>query len=429
MFTGRTPAPATLPPVLALAARAHARPLVLLVLAAGLLGAAATTWRDFVDLDVYRFGGRVVLDGLPLYGVAHPDSGLLFTYPPFAALLMTVMALPPAALTVGLWTGLGVAALALTVRVFAVEVGHRPTPGLLALVTVGMLALDPVRETLEFGQVNLVLMALVSYDLLAHRGRWVGVLVGVAAGIKLTPLVFVVLLYALGRRSDAVRATLAFAGTVLVGFLVVPRSASAYWLEAIWDSERVGNLEYVRNQALSGTLTRLTQHEPSTGVWLVVAGAAGATLLALAVAWWRRGARDVGVLLAAGAMLLCSPISWDHHFVWIAPLLVVLAVRGPRWAAMGVAAVGVVGARVLVPRGSGRELTWGWLDQLAGNGFTWLVLLLACVAAQPLVAGRTRPTTSPSVSLPPEVEGAEYLRTTSSPSRRNDRSWPPAMNG
>ena len=411
------------------AARSVPRPLVLLVGAAVVLGVVATAWRDFVDLEVYRFGGAAILDGLPLYDVAEPDSGLLFTYPPFAALLMTVLALPPEVLTVGLWTGVSVGALAVTLRVFAQELRVRATPGLIAVLTVGMLVLDPVRETLEFGQVNLVLMALVSYDVLANRGRSAGVLVGVAAGVKLTPLVFVVLLFAVGRRRDAARALTAFLGTVLVGVLVVPRDSVAYWLHSVWDSERVGNLEFVRNQALSGTLTRVGHHEPSTLLWFVVAAAAGVALLGLAVAWWRVGGRDVGLLLAAGAMLLCSPISWDHHFVWVAPLLLVLAVRGPVWAVELVGVVGLVGARVAVPHGSQRELTWSWVDQLAGNGYCWLVLVLGTAAIQPLVAGRIRPLTSPSVSLPPEAEGAEYLRTTESPSSRNDRSWPPAMNG
>src|SRR5581483_12201814 len=57
--------------------------------------------------------------------------------------------------------------------------------------------LQPVRETLTFGQINLVLALLVLADLLvlAPRGsRLTGVGIGLAAAIKLTPAVFILYL-------------------------------------------------------------------------------------------------------------------------------------------------------------------------------------------------------------------------------------------
>ena len=250
-----------------------------------------------------------------------------------------------------------------------------------------MLALDPVRETLMFGQVNLLLMALITYDLLVLRGRWSGFLVGIAAGIKLTPLVFVVLLVLVGRRADALRAVSSFTATVLVGVVLLPGDAAEYWTRALWDAGRVGGIEYIRNQSLNGTLTRLLHHEPSTLLWFAVAAPVGAALLLMATLWWRRGDRDLGVLLAAGAMLMCSPISWDHHFVWAAPLLLVLW-RHARLATSPVAALLLVGLRPLVGHGEKSELTWTGLEQVAGNGYTWLVLALAAAAVVPLLRSR-----------------------------------------
>jgi alpha-1,2-mannosyltransferase len=337
---------------------------------------------DLPGPDRLAFGGGTVLDGLPLYAGAEPHSGLRFTYPPFAALGFTLFALPPPWLVAGAWTAASVAALAVTFRAFDLPRAW------LVPVTVVALALDPVRETLMFGQVNLVLMALVSYDLLVLRGRWSGWLVGVAAGVKLTPLVLVVLRVLVGRRAGALRAVSAFTATVLVGVVLLPGDAAAYWTHALWDAGRVGGVEYIRNQSLNGTLTRLLHHEPSTLVWFAVAAPVGVALLALATLWWRRGAHEVGVLLAAGAMLMCSPISWDHHFVWAAPLLLVLWRRTPALA-LPVAAVLLCGLRRLVVHGEKTELTWHALQQVPGNGYTWLVLLLACISACALLRERS----------------------------------------
>ena len=168
-------------------------------------------------------------------------------------------------------------------------------------------------------------MAAICADILLLRGRWSGVLVGLAAGIKLTPLVFVVFLVLIGRRVAATRAVLTFGATVLVGFVVMPASAAAFWTEAVWDPERVGGTEYIRNQSLLGAMTRILGSEPSTLVWLVVAVPVSAAVLTVAAVLWRDGARDAGLCLAAAAMLLASPISWDHHWVWGVPALLVLA--------------------------------------------------------------------------------------------------------
>ena len=174
-----------------------------LVVAAAVVGAIRG---GFTDLLVYQYGGRAVLDGLPVYGSGDPVTGLPFTYPPFAAVVMVPLALLPAWLAAALWTGASVGALAAVVVLVRRALG-RPAPGwLVALLAVGALALEPVWQNFVFGQVNLVLMLAVLVDLVRPERRWSGVLVGIAAGVKLTPLVFVVLLVLVGRRTAAGRA-------------------------------------------------------------------------------------------------------------------------------------------------------------------------------------------------------------------------------
>ena len=71
-------------------------------------------------------------------------------------------------------------------------------------------------------------MVVVLVDLVRPERRLSGVALGIAAGVKLTPLVFVVLLVLAGHRATAARAVLAFGCTVAIGFVAVPGSA-AYW--------------------------------------------------------------------------------------------------------------------------------------------------------------------------------------------------------
>ncbi|GAB2872536.1 hypothetical protein GCM10027026_23890 [Myroides odoratimimus subsp. xuanwuensis] len=380
---------------------------------AAVIGTAVEAQRGFTDLAVYRFGGSEALAGLGgwigwgpgagpgLYVGADPATGLPFTYPPFAALLMVGVALLPAVVAAGLWAAASVLALAGVVRLFLAEGAPRPPRGAAVLtLTVAMLLLEPVWSGLSFGQVNLFLALAISLDLLRPDRRWAGVLVGVAAGIKLTPLVFVVLLVLVGRRAAAGRAVAAFAGTVVIGFALLPSAATSYWTDVLWDPGRVGGVAYAGNQSLLGALTRLLGHEPATLLWLAVAGLVSVAVLLVAAAWWRRGRRDLGVLLGAASMLLASPVSWSHHWVWAAPALIVLWRRASATvpalaAAIAVTLVATSACIWWPPHRSDQELAWSWPEQVVGNAYVWTALLLATYAAVRLAPRRDRSTPPP----------------------------------
>lgn len=351
-------------------------PVLVLVAVAALVG---TLRGGFVDLAVYQYGGRAVLDGLPLYDADDPVTGYPFTYPPFAALVMVPLALVPHGLAAGLWTAASVAALAAVIVVVLRALGH-PAPGwLVAALTTGALALEPVWQNLTFGQVNLVLMLAVLVDLLRPGRSWSGALIGVAAGIKLTPLVFVLFLALVGRPQDAARAVVSFAGTVAIGFLVMPTSATAYWTDGLVDARRVGPPALAHNQSAYGALTRLLDGPPSTLVWLAVAGTVTLAVLLLAALWWRRDPL-LAACLAASATLLASPVAWSHHWVWAVPVALVLWDRS-RWAGIAWTAVFVARPILWPPWGDGREYGWSPLDHLLGNSYLIAVLALCTWAA------------------------------------------------
>lgn len=371
--------------------------LAVIVAASALAGAVA--WADvparlslhgeFVDLSVYQYGGRLVIDGLPLYGSRDPATNLRFTYPPFAAVVMVPLALLPGWLATALWSAASVGALAGVILVVGRAL-RRPVPGwLVALLTVGALALEPVWQNLTFGQINLLLMLAVLIDLVHPERRWSGVLVGVAAGVKLTPLVFIVLLVLVGRRMTAGRALLAFAGTIAIGFAVIPGSAKTYWTDNLVKAGRVGPPELAHNQSVFGALTRLLDGTPPTLLWLAVAGPLALAIVVVGAVWWRRGDRVLGAGFGALAMLLASPVSWSHHWVWAVPIGLALWTYS-RWA--GILWTAVFAARPFVwpPWGQRREYSWGPIEHILGNAYL-LAALALCVWAAVILSRQVGP--------------------------------------
>ena len=141
----------------------------------------------------------------------------------------------------------------------------------MALAVPAFAAIEPVRESLGYGQVNLLLFALVMADLVALRKgwRWAGVGIGLATAIKLTPALFIVYFLV----SKQWRPALTAAGTALavtVGtHLVVPEESATYWGSVIWHTERVGAADMTPNQSLAGLVARLqdTAHAPGL-LWI-----------------------------------------------------------------------------------------------------------------------------------------------------------------
>ncbi|AXB43124.1 glycosyltransferase 87 family protein [Amycolatopsis albispora] len=272
-----------------------------------------------VDTAVYRAGGWAVLHGQPLYDhlAALPDWApeLPFTYPPFAALLCTPLALLPAQWCWSLLAMAAAPALAVTVRAF--------TDDRRWWLVLGGFALYPVWQSVGLGQVNLVLMAMVTADVLVLReSRYRGLLIGVAAAIKLVPLIFIGHLLLTGRRAGALRALGAFAGATTLGFLALPRDSLRYWTSALVNDHFAQTGGWIGNQSWHGFVTRTVPEDWRSAV---IAGGCAVAVVATALVVRRlhQGGDTRGALLAtAGCALLVSPISWTHHWVWLVPLLV-----------------------------------------------------------------------------------------------------------
>ncbi|MGB8994244.1 MAG: glycosyltransferase 87 family protein [Pseudonocardiaceae bacterium] len=347
-----------------------------------------------LDLRVYRAGGAAWTQGFPLYvnrfvqPVGGPD--LPFTYPPITAVMFSVLSVISLPFAIALVIVLNLAALVtLCLMASANWYGWGPVALVIGLFVAGMsVLLEPVRETLWFGQVNVVLGVLVAADCLLPRTKWPrGLLIGLAAAIKLTPAFFV--LFFLPRRQwrPVLTAVASFVVVGLLGFVLAPSDTKAYWFGALLDPSRIGRVTYANNQSILGVLERLPLPGTDvTSLWVLLS-LVMVTLTWIVVVRARRAGDELTALLAvAVAELLICPISWAHHWVWIAPALLLLT--SPAWRrwellAVGLPVLGVfgIGPPWLLPSDNDVEKHWMWWQHLIGSGYVLIGVSFLVLAA------------------------------------------------
>ena len=371
-------------------------------------------WKQ-IDTAVYRDGGiaaRNQLGFMPSTRWLRAGADKLpFIYPPFAALLFAAGSgasfaawqVGLTALTIGLLPVVAYLSLGLAGR----PAGLARAAGAFAIAAVG-LWLEPVAMTLFYGQINLVLLALVVADLaLPDRIKGKGIGIGLAAGIKLTPLIFIPYLLFTGRVMAAAVRALTFAVTVGLGFALLPHASAVWWGGKFLQPE--SKPFHLDNQSLNGVIPRLTHAGPDAhAYWLVAAVVVGIAGLTTSILASRRGHELLGLVTCAATGLLVSPIAWSHHYVYVVPALV-LAACGPRRLGYRILSAALVVGRFgwwplpignqggydfkapLLPRGllllapnrgnhpTTVEFTWRGLDLIVGNYY--VLTLLAFIAA------------------------------------------------
>lgn len=280
------------------------------------------TVKYHIDVDVYRYGAMALLDGVNPYDRSYLTAGtfLAFTYPPLALLLFIPLALMPLSdgeIFLSLAT---VLATWWVLHRIIIALQHKRTR-LSPWISLALLSLflfcEPVVETFRFGQINVLIMALVVADFTVLReSRYRGILVGFAAAIKLTPAVFG--LYFLLKKDwrGASTCTLSGLGWTLLAAMILPSASWQYWTDALLDSSRIGRVAFAGNQSLRGFIARFIFSDSQIYLWVIVAGL---IFILAAFAIWRLIQLDnfMGALAANSLIaLLISPISWSHHWVW-----------------------------------------------------------------------------------------------------------------
>ena len=339
-----------------------------------------------IDLQVYRFGVEAWMEGRDPYGPMPATSvgaALPYLYPPPSLLVFVPLTVVPLVVSKVLTTALTVAALIATIYVVIARCWPRATTadvtGATALVLPVALLLEPVRETLTFGQINMWLVALVAVDCLAKHPRWPrGVLVGLAFALKLTPAAFV--LFFLIRRDFRAAVVTIVSGAVFVGlgFLFAWKESVAYWLSGAGPTAGVSGSPFGTNQTIVAALRRLVIPEIAQNVlWVALVG----VVVGVAVLLMFRLDSPSALVVNGVLALLIAPTAWSHHWVFIVPALIVLAfhaVHGRQsvLVGLGVLAVFLIGPHQYLTRGSDTELTWTWYQHIIGDSYVLVALAL-----------------------------------------------------
>ncbi|BAU96511.1 integral membrane protein [Corynebacterium suranareeae] len=359
-----------------------------------------------VDVEVYWQGAREFWTTDHLYEIRYDttDDNLPFTYPPFGALVFTP-----------LWWLHDVFGLLVAERIFALVTlltTYAIAAFLLRLAGVrdrlwefvafaALLVSAPVYFTLNIGQINVILMALTLFDVaLPHNTRHsgalkyvpLGVLTGIAAAIKITPLVFGLYFLILWAVTKSPRGLFGMIGGFLgasgLAFLFRPSISIQYFTDVLFTAERIGDLHFARNVSIRAVLERLPELGSAMNIiWLA---AVALVIVAVGLACYRvlsSGLSSANRLLAVSLVsliaLLCSPVSWYHHWVWLGPLCVALWLTKHRWLSIwGVFALTFGSFHNFVPSDNDIELSWPWWIQiLAAHYLIFSAAVIAMISA------------------------------------------------
>lgn len=303
-------------------------------------------WR--IDAAVYREGALALVNGESLY--AQPfdmgDISLPFIYPPIGAILFAPWGYFDF-ITVELAGNLVVIGSSLLLLLCLYLVTNAVLSGrdkLLAFTIAAIswpiaLFAEPVFLNADLGQINILIMALVVMDLLPIKRRIPrGVLIGLAAAIKITPLAM--LLYFLVKKDfrGIINAVISLLGFTAIGAVLAWENTKEFFSSTLLNLSAEGDsgvdTTFQSNSSIQAMLyrwwTSKADAEASslpTILWIVLSLIAVAAVAYLMHQLFSRGLHVEAVMVNAMLMLLISPISWSHHWVWLPLWAVVFFVR------------------------------------------------------------------------------------------------------
>jgi alpha-1,2-mannosyltransferase len=359
-----------------------------------------------IDLSTYLLGGAHAPSN-DLFTVTLPKDGLGFTYPPFSALLFGPFAHLPLRVCEVAFSLLNLAAvfalIAVSLRAVCAALGRRTILWWALALVLPVVLFDPVRQTFLLGQVNIILALLVVADMTLDLPLPRGILVGLAAAIKVTPALLIPYLFLTKQGRAGTRAVASFGAAALLATAVNASTSWSYWTHYIRDPERAGMLSWIGNQGVLGALERMLGRTFTTPTAFVIVVTVACLGLAVAAGAYRRSSPVLGFLVVEATESLASPVSWSHHFIWVTLLVAWLALAEDRprygeWCALAVAVLFWAAPTWWAPHGPGVTFAGrGWLIPLSDSyGLLFIVLVVGAgirvwraPIARPLIRRRT----------------------------------------
>ncbi len=353
-----------------------------------------------LDLATYLLGGAHAASN-NLFSVTYPADHLGFTYPPFSALLFAPFAHLPVGVCEVVFSCVNLAALfgllAVSLRAVCRVLDRRSIIWWSLILLLPVVLFDPVRQTFLLGQVNIILALMVVADLTMDLPVPRGVLVGLAAAIKVTPLILIPYLLMTRQGRAGMRASVSFCAAALLAAVVNASTSWSYWTHYIRDPQRAGMLSWVGNQGMLGALERALGHTVTTSTTFVVVVSVGVIGLVIAAGAYRRSSAVLGLLVVEATESLASPVSWSHHFIWMILLVAWLALAEDRpryggWYALGVAVLLWAAPYWWVPHGPSIAFAGrGWLIPVSDCFALLFVVLIAGAGVRVLRSVAERP--------------------------------------
>jgi hypothetical protein len=335
---------------------------------------------------------------------AGTDGADPFTGTPFSGLVLRPFSVA-AEQTLGWGWTFGSLALVVVLGVIAARALPQPvtrrTAQLAAPVAISLLMLSlPVRNAFTTGQTSIIPVLLVLLGCFVVRGergeQTSGLLIGVAAALQPTVLLFAPLLWFTGRRRAAAGTLGVFAAATALAWAALPRDSWTYWIHHLAGAGLATDPAAAANQSLHGMLLRLGLEGPGEIALFLALGAAVTVLgLRRAVRYARDGQLLLAVAVTGCVAVAVSPTTWQHQLLWV--LLAVVGRVGKRasdrymWPVLVVLAL-TLPATMMLPE-------MAFLTPVRDN-----VVLIAALAAA--VAVPFLPRTSPHYATPVPTEYA-----------------------
>jgi alpha-1,2-mannosyltransferase len=358
---------------------------------------------QFEDFTAYSQAAHAVAAGSSPYATF--DSGTIvmsgFIYPPFAALLLRPLDLLSAHWQemAWLWLSLGalVAGAVITARALLPTTWPRARIGVIVALT-----FPPATYNVWHGQMNLVIFLLLAVALSdylgGHRTRC-GIVIGVAASIKLAPIVLLVVLARRGWWRAAAAGLATAAASAALAVAALGWSVTHQYIASVFPFLNRDN-GWIYNQTWNGVVSRLDLHSvlvndaPSLWVHALATALSAGTVIALwlAIRKTHRTRAERGAEFACGiiAMLLVGSIAW--HPVYVHLLIALAASAGlacerglhrralTGWTLAALVGISAVGAAVIAAYS---------IDSIISlsSGPLWWLFLQACSLPALLAAG------------------------------------------
>ncbi|MFW0179364.1 glycosyltransferase 87 family protein [Rothia sp. P7208] len=280
-----------------------------------------------VDYGVYKNVSSLLQHGLSIYDNdaigTYVEQGLPFVYTPFSAIILYPLGYFPEPLGVFTWTFLNAILL-----FYIVKISINDISGIkIFLFSLMFSSFNIIAQHFMFGQINIILCFLCLYDLLRKNIKVLprGILIGIAAGIKLTPALFIAFFLFSKRWKYFIYSSISFLITVIIGFLFTPHNTVEYFTSKIFNLSSVvdlgQNFSTSGNSSIQGVISRWTGNHDSALVALLSLFVISISFIAASRLLQLGDYLAVASIIGVASCLL-SPVSWLHHWVWAVPSII-----------------------------------------------------------------------------------------------------------